>query len=181
MNEASSATERLIEREALFEKLFTFSPDAIVVTDAEGRIKETNTQLERLFGYSANELLGHPIEILIPERYSQSHLAHRRAYDDHPCIRPMGSGLELFGLRKDGTEFPVDIMLSPVETPAGRIVLGVIRDITERKQRDEDMRKRRALFEVEMSHLAQHDVLTDLPNRLLLKDRLDPGNFASPS
>jgi diguanylate cyclase (GGDEF)-like protein/PAS domain S-box-containing protein len=172
MNKASSATERLIEREALFEKLFTFSPDAIVLTGAEGCIKETNTQLERLFGYSANELLGHPIEILIPERYSKSHLAHRRAYDDHPCIRPMGSGLELFGLRKDGTEFPVDIMLSPVETPAGRIVLGVIRDITERKQRDEDMRKRRTLFEVEMSHLAQHDVLTDLPNRLLLKDRL---------
>jgi diguanylate cyclase len=172
MNEASSARERLIEREALFEKLFAFSPDAIVVTDAEGRIKETNTQLERLFGYSANELLGHPIEILIPERYSQSHSAHRRAYDDQPRIRPMGSGLELFGLRKDGTEFPVDIMLSPVETPRGRMVLGVIRDITERKQRDEDMRKSRALFEVEMSHLAQHDVLTDLPNRLLLKDRL---------
>jgi PAS domain S-box-containing protein len=109
MNEASSARERLIEREALFEKLFAFSPDAIVVTDAEGRIKETNTQLERLFGYSANELLGHPIEILIPERYSQSHPAHRRGYDDQPRIRPMGSGLELFGLRKDGTEFPVDI------------------------------------------------------------------------
>ena len=161
----------LIEREALFEKLFAFSPDAIVVTDVEGRIKETNTQLEGLFGYSANELLDHPIEILIPERYRQIHPAHRKAFGDQPRIRPMGAGLQLFGLRKDETEFPVDIMLSPVETSRGRLVLVVIRDITDRKQKEEDLRKSRAL-EFEMSHLAQHDALTNLPNRLLLKDRL---------
>ena len=171
-SETSSAIERLIERQALFETLFASSPDAIVVTDAEGRISEANTQLERLFGYSANELLGCPIEILIPEKYRRNHPAHRMAYADQPHIRPMGAGLELFGLRKDGIEFPVEIMLSPVETPRGWMVLGVIRDITERKQREDDARKRRALFEAEMSHLAQHDALTDLPNRLLLKDRL---------
>ena len=161
MSETSSAIEKLIEREALFEQLFAFSPDAILVTDSEGRIKEMNRQLEQLFGYSAIELLGHPVEILIPKRYSQSHPANRRDYGDHPRIRPMGEGLELFGLRKDGSEFPVDIMLSPIETPRGRIVLGVIRDITERKQRDAEMRK-----------MAQHDVLTDLPNRLMLNERL---------
>jgi diguanylate cyclase (GGDEF)-like protein/PAS domain S-box-containing protein len=161
MNETSTAIERLIEREALFELLFAYSPDAIVVTGAEGRIKEVNAQLERLFKYSANELIGHPIEILIPERYRQSHLAHRGAYGDHPYVRPMGAGRELFVLRKDGIEFPVDIMLSPVETPQERLVLAVIRDITERKQRD-----------AEMSYLSQHDVLTDLPNRLLLQDRV---------
>jgi diguanylate cyclase len=172
VNETSSAIATLIEHQALFEILFAFSPDAIVVTDAEGRIQETNAQLERLFQYSANELLGHPIEILIPERYRQNHHAHRKAYDDQPNIRPLGTPLELFGACKDGTEFPVNIMLGPVETPRGRMVLTIIRDLTERNQREEDMRNRRTLFEDEMSHLAQHDVLTDLPNRLLLNDRL---------
>jgi diguanylate cyclase (GGDEF)-like protein/PAS domain S-box-containing protein len=164
--------ERLIEREALFETLFAFSPDVVVVTDAEGRIKETNAQLERFFKYSAHELLGHAIEILIPERYRQNYQAHRRTYDHQPHIGPMGATLELLGVRKDGTEFPVDIMHGPVETPRGRMVLVVIRDITERKQREEDMRDRKALFEDETSHLARHDALTDLPNRLLLNDRL---------
>jgi diguanylate cyclase (GGDEF)-like protein/PAS domain S-box-containing protein len=161
MSDHSSSIERPIKREALFELIFAHSPDAIVVTDGKGRIKEVNTQLERLFKYSAGELIGHPIEILIPERFRLVHLAHGTAYDDHAYVRLMGPKRELFGLRKDGVEFPVDIMLSPVEAPQGLFVLAVIRDITERKQKD-----------AEMSHLSQHDVLTDLPNRLLLKDRL---------
>jgi diguanylate cyclase (GGDEF)-like protein/PAS domain S-box-containing protein len=172
VNETSSAIATLIEREALFETLLAFSPDAIVVTDAEGRVKEANTQLERLFKYSASELLGHSIEVLIPERYRQNYHAHRKAYDDQADIRPMCAAIELFGVSKDGTEFPIVILLCRVETPRGRMLLGVIRDITERKQREEDMGIRRALFEDEMSHLAQHDSLTDLPNRLLLNDRL---------
>ena len=172
MNETSSPVEKLIEREALFEALFAFSPDAIVVTDADGRIKETNTQLNQLFGYHANELPGHPIEILISERFRRNYRAHRSTRNGQPRVRSMGAALELFGLRKDGTEFPLEIMLGPVETPPGGMVLGVIRDITERKQIEEDARNRRALFEREMSHLAQHDALTDLPNRLLLNDRL---------
>src|SRR6266853_541265 len=172
MNETSSPIEKLIEREALFETLFAFSPDAIVVTDADGRITETNAQLERLFGYHANEILGQPLEILIPERFRQNYHAHRLAYDDQSNIRSKGAALELFGLQRDGTEFPVEIMLNRVETPRGRMVIGVMRDITERKQRGEDTSNRRTFSEGEMSHLAQHDALTDLPNRLLLNDRL---------
>src|SRR3977135_3904635 len=125
MNETSSAIATLIEREALFETLFAFSPDAIVVSDAERRIKETNSQLERLFQYSADELRGHPIEILIPERFRQNQYVQRSGCDAQPHIRPMGAALELFGVRKDGTEFPMDMMLCPVETPRGRMVLGV--------------------------------------------------------
>src|SRR3979490_3196491 len=119
MNESSSSIEKRIEREALFETLFAVSPDAIVVTDAAGRIKETNTQLNQLFGYHANALPGHPIEILIPERFRQNYHAHRSTHNGQTQVRPMGAALELFGLRKDGTEFPVEIMLGPVETPPG--------------------------------------------------------------
>src|SRR5580700_4681793 len=85
----------------------------------------------------------------------------------------MATDLELYGRHKDGSEFPVDVMLSPVETTEGRLILVVIRDITRRKRLEEAIRNKRALFENEMSHLARHDVLTGLPNRLLLNDRLD--------
>jgi PAS domain S-box-containing protein len=136
-----------LDSQTLFEKLFAFSPDAIVVADREGRITEANTQVERLFGYTFSELLGHPVEILIPERFRQFHPTHRAEYSSQPRMRPMGAGLELYGRRKDGSEFPVDIMLSPVETAGGLIVLGVIRDVSERKQKDEELRKSRAMFE----------------------------------
>jgi len=129
------------DTQALFEKLFTSSPDGIVVVDRKGGILETNPQIESMFGYAAGELRGSPVEILIPERLRPSHEAHRADYGHQPRIRPMGSGLELYGRRKDGTEFPVDIMLSPLDTSTGPLVLAVIRDVTERKQLEDEMRK----------------------------------------
>ena len=106
----------MVRTQELFEKLFDLSPDAVIVSDPEGRIAEASVQAERLFGYARAELLGKPVEILVPKRFRHSHPTHRSNYGAHPRVRPMGDGLELYGCRKDGTEFPVEIMLSPVET-----------------------------------------------------------------
>jgi PAS domain S-box-containing protein len=124
-----------------FEKLFEFSPDAIVVSNQEGRIVEVNPQAEALFGYSRRELLGQPVEILVPERFRQAHPKHREQYGQHARVRPMGIGLELYALRKDGSEFPADIMLGPVETAQGRAVLTVVRDTSEKRRYEEALRR----------------------------------------
>jgi PAS domain S-box-containing protein len=135
----------------LHEILFESSPDAILVADQDGRILNTNLRMEQLFGYAHSELLGLSVEILIPERFRGGHASHRQAYNVQPSVRPMGVGLELYGLRKDGTEFPVDIMLSPVEIAEGRVTVSVIRDISERKTTEVALRhseqQLRALFE----------------------------------
>jgi len=136
---------------ALFEQLFEFSPDSIVVTDSQGRITNLNAQVKRVFGYAREELIGKPVETLIPERFRSAHPNRRKAYCSHPSLRPMGAGLDLHGLRKDGSEFPVDIMLSPIETADGRVTVSVIRDISERKKAEEALQRSeqqlRALFE----------------------------------
>ena len=117
----------------LLEQFFEQSPDAIVITDSAGSIIRVNAELERSFGYARTELLGQPVELLIPERFRPSHPAKRQAYGEQPRRRPMGAGLELSARRKDGSEFPVDIMLSPVETRGGSFILCAIRDISERR------------------------------------------------
>lgn len=125
-----------------FRSLFEFSPDAIIVTDQEGKIAETNGQVEKFFGYSRDELVGETVEMLVPERFRHSHPAHRKSYCSEPRTRPMGIGLELYGRRKDGTEFPVDIMLSPVKTEGGKLVLSVIRDLSEKKRAEEELARK---------------------------------------
>jgi PAS domain S-box-containing protein len=120
---------------------FEFVPDAIVVADIRGNIALVNTQAESMFGYSQNELLGKPLEILMPALYREKHAQHRARYFSRPTTRPMGAGLELYGRRKDGNEFPVDIMLSPLETEDGLFGLSLIRDISERKRAEEELRR----------------------------------------
>jgi len=123
-----------------FRLLFDAAPDAMVVVDADGSIVMVNRNAIRLFGFGEDELLNRPIEMLVPERYRGSHFQHRGAFFAAPSVRPMGAGLELFGLRKDGTEFPVEISLSPVESETGPMAISAIRDITDRKRAEAKFR-----------------------------------------
>lgn len=114
--------------------LLNSTPDAIIIVNDIGRIVLANVHAEALFAYEANRLLGHPIEVLLPERFQHRHVAHRTRYFDHPRTRPMGAGLELYGRRSNGEEFPVEISLSPLDTDKGRFGMSAIRDISERKR-----------------------------------------------
>ena len=108
-------------------------PDALVLVDSAGRIRRVNSQTEELFGYTSTELEGLPLEVLLPERFRTAHMLDRERYHTSPRSRPMGAGLELYGQRKDGSEFPVDISLSPLLYDGALHVLGAVRDITTRQ------------------------------------------------
>src|SRR5215470_14002722 len=125
---------KIVWTEDKFRALLEAAPDAMVIVDASGHITLVNGQTEKLFGYKREELLGHPVENLIPERFHENHLGHRQDFATSPRLRMMGSGMELFGRRKDGTEFPVEISLSPFKSKDGVLVFSAIRDITLQKQ-----------------------------------------------
>lgn len=149
--------------------VFNLIPDAVVVVDREGFIRQTNDQLNTMFGYDANELLGNAIEVLLPERIRQRHIRHREGYGDNPTVRPMGGGLDLRGRRKDGSEFPVDIMLSALPSAEG-LVLAVVRDVTFSMQMRDELRR-----------LAFSDPLTSLPNRAALYEDMRKHFLADPT
>ncbi len=127
--------------------LFRFAPDAMLLVDAKGRIARINDRAETMFGYTGKELTGKMVESLIPSHVRKRHTQHRGNYAAAPHAREMGAGLELSARRRDGTEFPVDIMLSPVETHEGRAVIATVRDITERKRIERELKQAREELE----------------------------------
>ncbi len=133
--------EALSRSEEMLRGIFEYAPDTMVVVGHDGRIERVNAQVEWMFGYTRDELLRQPVEALLPERFRERHVAHRAGYVADPHLRPMGLGLVLYGRRKDGSEFPVEIMLSPVEAESNGLVIAVIRDITRRQGAEKALRE----------------------------------------
>jgi diguanylate cyclase (GGDEF)-like protein/PAS domain S-box-containing protein len=143
------------------QRVMEVAPEAFVVSDEQGRIVMVNAQTEKLFGYCREELLGQHIDMLLPERARTLHARHRQTYVAAPVVRDMSERRDLAARRKDGTEFPVDISLGPLQTEKGRLVISAVRDISERKE-----------FESRILHQATHDALTNLPNRVLFREHV---------
>ena len=127
------------DSDAYFKHLLELAPDAMIIIDEHGKIAIVNGQAEEMFGYQRSEMLGQRIEMLLPERLRRVHVGHRSGYGLDPRLRPMGQGQDLVARRKDGTEFPVEISLSPVKANNGRFVSSVIRDVTERKRMEDEI------------------------------------------
>jgi PAS domain S-box-containing protein len=144
--DARSSEAALRRSEATARAVLESASEGIILIGPTGRIVLANTAAERMFGYPRAELLGQPLEILLPERIRETHVAHRTGYFAEPRVRPMGIGLDLSGRRKDGTEFPVEISLSHVAAPYGGVAIAFITDVTERKRLEVQLRHQREVL-----------------------------------
>lgn len=141
ISELKQTEEALGQSEQMLRGIFESAPDTMLVVDSRGYIERANAQIETMFGYPRVELIGQRIEILLPERLRHQHIAHRAGYLADPHLRPMSAGLDLYGRRRDGSEFPVEIMLSPIKAEVGGLVIAIVRDITRRKQAEAEVRE----------------------------------------
>ena len=179
--ERKESEKALRASEAAFRGLFESAPDAIVLVNEDGRITLVNAHAESIFGYARKELIGKPVEMLLPERFRERHIGHRTAFQANPTIRRMGVGIELFALRKDGVEIPVEVTLSPLRTNEHTEILSIIRDVSERKQLELQLSQSQKMEAI--GRLAG-GVAHDFNNHLgviigyseLLLDRLPPGD-----
>ncbi|MGA2865681.1 MAG: PAS domain S-box protein [Verrucomicrobiota bacterium] len=169
----SDITERR-RAEAKFRAVLESAPDAMVVVNQAGIIVLVNAQTERMFGYRREELYGQPVELLMPERLRQRHVAHRHSYSTDAHVRPMSGGLNMVGRRKDGSEFPAEISLSPLETEEGVLTCCTYRDITERKQAEEELRRSdqtqevlNALLSISLQDISLKETLQQVIDRIL--------------
>jgi PAS domain S-box-containing protein len=150
LKEALVSSAALRQSEATAQAVLEAASEGILLINASGRIALVNGAAERMFGYDHDALLGQTLEVLLPDRVREQHREHRAGYFAGPRVRPMGSGLDLAGRRKDGTEFPVEISLSYVQTPDGMIAMALITDITERKRAETELRRQReTLYQAE--------------------------------
>lgn len=159
--------EELNRVRAMFEGLFEFAPDAIMVVNRDGRIIRVNKQTERLFGYPRSELLDAQLEILLPERFREAHKEHRRKYLAEPHVRPMGRELELYGRRKDRSEFHVDVALGPLQIEQDLFVLAVVRDFTEFKKSEAGRLREKSISDATIDNMPGIFCLLDEHGKLL--------------
>jgi len=180
--ERRRAEEALAASEARFRALLESAPQGIIAVD-QGHIALVNARIEEMFGYSRDELLGRPLDILLPERYRAAHREHHRQYFAHPRTRPMGLGLDLWGQRKSGGEFPLEISLSFVEQAGTQLALALVTDITDRKRAEEHLRQAQKLESVGMlaggiAHDFNNLLVGVIGNASLAQDLLPSGSPA---